>query len=338
MSTAASINFEAIAETVVSGSVAGAVREGLSRRPRRLPPWLFYDQAGSALFDRITQLPEYYLTRAERGILAAHAGDMIARAAQGSRLRIVELGAGSADKTRLLLAAAAATQGRVRYEPVDVSASALDAARERIERELPGVTFAPRTMDYLQGLDLEDETGGAKRLEDSDARRFVVFIGSSIGNFDPEDASRLLAGIRAALRPGDALLLGVDLVKDARVLQAAYDDRAGVTAEFNLNMLSRLNRELDADFNLRAFRHKAIWDSVHSRMEMYLESLSAQRVRIRALDLNVDFIPGERIHTENSYKYAPGQAARMMENAGFSPAGCWTDAKSWFAVCLGRAD
>jgi dimethylhistidine N-methyltransferase len=304
------------------------VRAGLSTRPRRLPPWLFYDEEGSLLFERITELPEYYLTRTERGILTAHAGEMIARAAGGRQLRIVELGAGSADKTRLLLAAAVAAQGRVLYEPVDVSATALDAAQERIEREIPGVTVAPRVMDYVHGLDLD--------AEGPDERRLVLYIGSSIGNFDPEDAARLLAGVREALRPGDAMLLGVDLVKGADALLAAYDDKAGVTAAFNLNLLARLNRELGANFNLKAFRHKAIWDSVHSRMEMYLESLSAQKVHIGALGLDVEFEPGERIHTENSYKYSLGQAERMLEKAGFAAAGCWTDADRRFAVCLGR--
>jgi dimethylhistidine N-methyltransferase len=316
-------------ESVAVGAVAAAVREGLAARPRRLPPWLFYDEAGSLLFERITELPEYYLTRTERGILAAHASEMIARAAEGKQLRIVELGAGSADKTRLLLAAAVAAQGSVLYEPVDVSATALDAARERILQEIPGVTVAPRVMDYVHGLDLDSEG--------PDERRLVLYIGSSIGNFDLEDAASLLARVRDALRPGDGLMLGVDLVKEVPTLLAAYDDAAGVTAEFNLNLLARLNREFGANFNLRAFRHKAIWDAVHSRMEMYLESLSAQKVNIRALGLDVDFGPGERIHTENSYKYAPGQAERMLENAGFAPAGSWTDGDRWFGVCLGRA-
>ncbi len=321
---------EAAQETLASGAVASAVREGLSTRPRRLPPWLFYDDAGSVLFERITELPEYYLTRTERGILAANAGEMIARAAEGKQLRIVELGAGSADKTRLLLAAAVAAQGEVLYEPVDVSASALEAAQERIEREIPGVTVLPRVMDYVHGLDLDGE--------DLDARRLVLYIGSSIGNFEPEEAAGLLGRVREALRPGDSLLLGVDLVKSVPTLLAAYDDAAGVTAEFNLNLLARLNRELGANFNLRAFRHKAVWDAVHSRIEIYIESLSAQKIRIGELGLNVDFRPGERIHTENSYKYVPGQAERMLENAGFAAAGCWTDAKSWFAVCMGRAE
>jgi len=333
------LRVDAALETTASHPVAAAVLAGLSARPRRLPPWLFYDERGSLLFDRITELPEYYLTRTERGILTAHGGEMIARAAGGKQLRIVELGAGSADKTRLLLAAAVAAQGTVLYEPVDVSATALDAAQERIEQEIPGVTVAPRVMDYVHGLDLNSEGPDSEGpdSEGPDERRLVLYIGSSIGNFDPEDAARLLLRVREALRPGDGLLLGVDMVKGVQTLLSAYDDSAGVTAEFNLNLLVRLNRELEANFNLSAFRHKAVWDPIHARMEMYLESLSAQKVNLRVLGLKVDFAPGERIHTENSYKYAPGQAERMLEKAGFEAAESWTDRKSWFTVCLGRA-
>jgi len=308
--------------------VASAVREGLLSRPKRLPPWLFYDEAGSRLFDEITRLPEYYLTRTERGILAGHAGEMIARAAEGERLRIAELGAGSADKTRLLLAAAVARQGTVLYEPVDVSATALEAARERIEREIAGVHVAHRIEDYTHGLELEPMDVGERRL--------VLYIGSSIGNFEPQEAERLLEGVRAGLREGDGLLLGVDLVKDKATLVAAYDDAAGVTAAFNLNLLARLNRELGAEFDLKTFAHLAVWNGAESRMEMYLESRTAQRVRVAGLDLDVDFAKGERTHTENSYKYLPGQAKAMMAQAGFAPVESWTDEQGWFGVCLGR--
>ena len=309
--------------------IALAVLDGLSAQPRHLPPWLFYDRAGSRLFDEITELPEYYLTRTERGILAAHADAMTTQAAEGKRLRIVELGAGSADKTRLLLKAAVAQQGAVRYEPVDVSSRALEAARERIEREIAGVSVVPRVMDYTQGLDLAPEG--------PDERRLVLYIGSSIGNFEPHQADALLRGVRAGLRPGDALLLGVDLAKAPATLLAAYDDAAGVTARFNLNMLARLNRELEADFDLESFAHRAEWNPLESRMEIYLESLAAQRVRVAALDLALDFAAGERIHTENSYKYRPGQAEDLLSRANFAPVQTWTDAQGWFVVCLGRA-
>jgi dimethylhistidine N-methyltransferase len=314
----------------IDTAVAAAVREGLAARPRRLPPWLFYDEAGSRLFDRITELPEYYLTRTERGILAAHAEEIVALAAGGERLRIAELGAGSADKTRLLLAAAVARQGTVVYEPVDVSATALEAARERIEREIAGVSVAPRVEDYTRGLELAQPAPGERRL--------VLYIGSSIGNFDPAQAAGLLQTVRAGLQPGDALLLGVDLVKSEAALLAAYDDAAGVTAAFNLNLLTRLNRELGADFDLEAFAHRAIWNAAQSRIEMHLVSRRAQTVRLPALGLEVAFAAGESIHTENSYKYLPGQAEEMLSAAGFTTAKSWTDAQGWFAVCLARAE
>jgi dimethylhistidine N-methyltransferase len=313
----------------VDERVAAAVLEGLRSRPRRLPPWLFYDESGSQLFEEITELPEYYLTRTERGIFAAHAPEMIAAAARGKRLRIAELGAGSADKTRLLLAAAVERQRTVLYEPVDVSSSALAAASERIEREIPGVTVSTQHMDYTQGLKLEPASAGEQRL--------VIYIGSSIGNFDPQDARRLLGRVRARLKPGDGLLLGVDLVKDEATMLAAYNDAAGVTANFNRNMLVRLNLELEGDFDPDAFEHRALWNGAESRIEMHLESHTAQRVRLAALDFEVEFAPGESIHTENSYKYRPGQVETMLAESGFVQAAGWTDEQRWFAVCLGKA-
>ena len=318
--------------------IAAVVRAGLTTSPKRLPPWLFYDAAGSRLFDAITELPEYYLTRMERSILAAHAAEIIAPApahpAHEMKLRITELGAGSADKTRLLLQAAVARQGTVSYEPLDVSASALRAARERIEREFPAVRVAPRVVDYTcgngNGLDLDPLSSGERRL--------VLYIGSSIGNFEYENAMRILRRVRAALKPGDGLLLGVDLVKDEATLLAAYDDAAGVTAAFNKNILARLNRELCANFEVESFAHRAIWNSAESRIEMHLESRRSQRVRLPALDLEVTFAQGETIHTENSYKYARGQAETMLVAAGFKAEQCWMDERGWFAVCLGEVE
>jgi dimethylhistidine N-methyltransferase len=313
--------------------VSAAVREGLTSRPKRLPAWLFYDEAGSRLFDAITELPEYYLTRTERGILAANAAAMIAQAAAGARLRVVELGAGSADKTRLLLKAATELQGAVLYEPVDVSASALEGARVRIEREIDSVTVTPRVMDYTHGDGSRLHLGPV----DCRKRRLVVYIGSSIGNFEPHQAAKLLRRVRAGLRTGDGFLMGVDLAKEDSILLAAYDDVAGVTAAFNRNLLVRLNRELDAEFEPEAFAHCALWNEAESRVEMHLKSRGAQRVRVRALDLKVDFAAGESIHTENSYKYRPGQAEALLAEAGFRTEATWTDARGWFAVCLGRA-
>ncbi len=313
--------------------VAAAVQQGLTSRPKHLPAWLFYDAAGSQLFDQITTLPEYYLTRTERAIFADHGAAIIAQAGGRSRLCIAELGAGSAEKTRLLLKAAVDRQRTVLYEPVDVSASALDGACRCIEREIPGVTVAPRVLDYTQGdgrrFDLEPIG--------EDERRLVLYIGSSIGNFEPHQALRVLRRVRAGLRQGDGFLLGVDLVKEENTLLDAYDDAAGVTAAFNRNILVRLNRELDANFDPQSFTHCALWNRAKSRVEMHLVSRVAQQVNLGALDLTVDFACGETIHTENSYKYERGQAEALLEQAGFAPASTWTDERGYFAVCLGRA-
>jgi len=323
--------------------VAEAVREGLSSRPKRLPAWLFYDEAGSRLFEAITELPEYYLTRTERRIFATNAASIISQAAgaaqaagvtyaaQGARLCVTELGAGSAEKTRLLLKAAVERQGSVRYVPVDVSPSALDGAMKRIEREIPGVMVEPRVMDYTRGNGLHFE------MLSRGERRLVLYIGSSIGNFEPDEALELLRRVRAGLDTGDGLLLGLDLVKAETALLDAYDDAAGVTAAFNRNLLVRLNRELDADFDPEAFAHGVMWNDAASRIEMHLVSRRTQRVQLPAIDLEVDFAAGESIHTENSYKYRPGQAEALLTEAGFHLAAGWTDTQGWFAVYLGRA-
>jgi dimethylhistidine N-methyltransferase len=184
-------------------------------------------------------------------------------------------------------------------------------------------------MDYTQGLDLYPAAPGERRM--------LIYIGSSIGNFEPAEAAQLLQVVRAGLERGDALLLGVDLRKDEEMLLAAYDDAAGVTADFNMNMLARLNRELGADFDLDGFAHRAVWNPDQSRIEMHLESLGPQNVQIAGLDVEVEFAAGERIHTENSYKYVPGQAEAMLATAGFAAESTWTDDRGWFAVCLARA-
>jgi dimethylhistidine N-methyltransferase len=314
----------------IDDAVAEAVRCGLASRQKSLPPWLFYDEAGSRLFDAITELPEYYLTRTERGILAANAPAIMTQAAGGAKLRIAELGAGSADKTRILLNAAVALQRAVVYEPIDVSPTALESAHKRIQREIPQVHVAPRVEDYTRALEFDPAGTGERRL--------VLYIGSSIGNFEMPQAQLLLARIREALNPGDSLLLGVDLVKEESILLAAYNDAAKVTAAFNRNLLVRLNRELGGDFRPKAFAHRARWNASESRIEMHLESLYAQRVRLSAMDLEARFASGETIHTENSYKFAPGQAESMLAEAGFIPAATWTDDRNWFAVHLARAE
>lgn len=312
----------------ISDKIASAVYEGLMSRPKWLPSWLFYDAAGSRFFDQITRIPEYYVTRTERAILDERATEIVVRAAGDHALRIVELGAGSADKTRLLLTAASERQDAVFYEPVDVSATALVEAQLRIEDELPGVLVCPRVQDYTHDLELDSTLPSERRL--------LLYIGSSIGNFEPGESLMLLERVRAALDPGDCFLLGVDLVKDEAVLQAAYDDEAGVTAAFNRNVLVRLNRELDADFNPATFEHRAAWNPKESRMEMHLVSATSQEVWLPGIDLRVKFEAGESIHTENSYKYKPGDAEALLMRAGFTPEATWTDERGWFAVCLAR--
>lgn len=312
----------------ISDKLASSVYEGLLSNPKWLPSWMFYDSAGSRLFDRITELPEYYLTRIERGILTDRAAEIVRRSAGDHALRIVELGAGSADKTRLLLTAAVERQDTVFYEPVDVSASALVEAQIRIEEEIPGVLVCPRVEDYTHALELDATLPSERRL--------VLYIGSSIGNFEPGESMLLLERVRAALDPGDCMLLGVDLAKDEAVLHPAYDDAAGVTAAFNRNVLVRLNRDLDADFDPQSFSHRALWNPEKSRVEMHLVSDREQSVWLSAIDLRVTFAEGESIHTENSYKYRPGDAEAMLAKAGFTPEATWMDERGWFAVCLAR--
>jgi len=318
-----------LSSTKPGKQLVAAVTEGLVSQPKWLPSWLFYDAAGSRLFDQITELPEYYLTRTERSILTRHAEEIIALAAGDDALHLVELGAGSCDKTRILLRAAVDRQDTVLYEPVDVSASPLVDAQQRIEEEIPGVLVAPRVADYTHKFALDPPLYGHRRM--------VLYIGSSIGNFEPHEAAALLANVRAALTPGDSLLLGVDMVKDEGTLLDAYDDAAGVTAEFNRNILMRLNRELGANFDPYAFAHRAVWNRAKSRIEMHLESRILQAVQVPGCELNLCFAHGETIHTENSYKYRLAQVEALLAQAGFTPGKTWMDERAWFAVLLARA-
>jgi L-histidine Nalpha-methyltransferase len=324
-------------ETSTYQAIAQEVRSGLSATPKTLSPWLFYDEAGSRLFEQITELPEYYLTRTERGIFAAHADEILQSAAGDKMLTLIELGAGTATKTGLLLAAAVRQQGGVVYQPVDVSESALAAARANILANIPGVTVRVQVADYTR------EPLPLNRLPDT--RTLALYIGSSIGNFIPAAAIEVLRNLRAQLLPGDVLLLGTDLrpseSKTETILVAAYNDAAGVTAAFNLNVLTRLNRDLGADFNPKNFRHKAVWNPAQSRIEMHLESLAAQRVSIPANStgpaLTVDFAPSETIHTENSYKFTPARVDSLLSAAKFVPTKSWQDPNHLFAVTLAAA-
>ncbi|MCK6531509.1 MAG: L-histidine N(alpha)-methyltransferase [Polyangiaceae bacterium] len=310
--------------------IADEVRRGLTAPAKSLPPHLFYDEEGSRLYEQITELEEYYPTRTERAILARHAPTMVALAASDSQepLSVVELGAGSADKTRLILSALVATQQRAVYLPVDVSPSALEAARARIEAEIPGIEVRPFVGRHEAASEAISRLG---------PRRLVLFIGSSIGNFEDDAAVSLLRAVRRGLVPGDALLLGTDMKKSPARLLPAYDDARGVTAEFNKNILARINRELGGRFELERFKHVALWNAAASRVEMHLESRVDHSVRIDALGLDVSFRRGERIHTESSIKYETPRVDALLRRAGFEREQSFSDDARAFSVHLARA-
>ncbi len=312
---------------VVVSSISDDVAEGLLATPKTLPPRLFYDAAGSHLFEEITELPEYYLTRTERSILEENAGEII-RAA-GTPVTLIELGAGTAAKTEVLIDAVLKRQLQAVFYPIDVSESALRIAEETLESRFKALSVRPLVGDYSAGLAQLSRIAG---------RKLVLYIGSSIGNFEPDEAGDLLANIRRSLSPGDALLLGTDMIKDESVLNAAYNDAQGVTARFNLNILARINRELGADFDLSQFRHKAFFNARRSRIEMHLESVRSQTVRIPDLDRYIHFRSGETIHTENSYKFTPQMVREVLAAGGFTLEQTWTDAKEWFGVHLARVE
>jgi dimethylhistidine N-methyltransferase len=290
---------------------------------------MFYDARGSHLFERITLLPEYYPTRSERHILATHGDAIIAAACSDASqaVRIVELGSGTASKTITLLKAAARLQSEVLYAPVDVSSAALDVASETIAISLPEVDVSPVIANYVTH---------PPQLAPFNGTTLALYIGSSIGNFTPEEARTILCNLESQLQTGDALLLGVDMVKEESILVPAYDDRGGVTAEFNLNLLHRLNRELDADFNPAKFRHRAVWNSAQSRIEMHLESTRNQCIHIAAAQLDVYFKKGERIHTENSYKFTDALVRLLLEGSGFLVEQTWMDERKWYSITLAR--
>ncbi len=309
------------------------VAEGLRSTPKQLFPKYFYDELGSLLFDAICLLPEYYLTRAENEILARHAGDIVTTTAAtgdtATPLALLELGSGSATKTRRIIEALLKRQPDLLYLPVDISASALEASAHTLLQSYPALRIEAYASDYNTALArLKDER------ELRPERLLALFLGSNIGNFDRDGAKQFLRILRGVLRDGDALLLGADLKKDRATLEAAYDDALGVTAAFNLNQLVRLNREFDADFNLRAFRHVAVYNEDQGRIEIYIESKFAQVVQLSKLDMEITFTEGERIHTENSYKSDPAELDLLAERTGFACARRWTDEAGRFSSNL----
>lgn len=315
--------------------LAADVFSGLTRVAKSLPAKLFYDEAGSELFEEITRLPEYYLTRTEQQILNEYADEIVRLATDAGtyELVLIELGAGSATKTRTVIRAILAAQPTLTFYPLDVSSGALRCAAEHLNGDFPALRVRPVIADYTAGLPLLD-ADSRTASKDPGTRKLVLYIGSSIGNFEPMAASALLSRISQSFEPGDALLLGTDLAKSPDVLLPAYDDAAGVTARFNKNLLARINRELGGEFDLNAFRHVALWNASEYRMEMYLESTRRQSVRIRDLDLSVSFAAGERIHTENSYKFTMPMISSILRNGGLRLQRTWTDQKIWFALHL----
>jgi L-histidine Nalpha-methyltransferase len=310
-----------LAEDSAHQALRRDVFEGLQQTPKSLPPKWFYDSVGSDLFDQITRLPEYYPTRAEAEILRDRAAE-IASASTADTL--VELGAGTSEKTRRLLDALRDRGSLRRFVPFDVDASMLSATASAIQREYAGVEIQAVCGDFEEHL-TEIPDGG---------RRLFVFLGSTIGNLTPAPRAEFLATLASVMRPGDSLLLGTDLVKDTGRLVRAYDDSAGVTALFNRNVLAVINRELDADFDVEAYRHVARWNSEEERIEMWLRADSDQRVRVGALDLSVDFAAGEEMLTEVSCKFRPDGVGAELAAVGLRRIRWWTDGAGDFGLSL----
>jgi L-histidine N-alpha-methyltransferase len=305
-------------EDAMAAALRADVLHGLTSDPKTLPPKWFYDAHGSDLFEQITGLPEYYPTRAEREILAGRAGEI---AAALPARTLIELGSGSSEKTRYLIDA---LDGLDTYVPVDVSESALRRAGQALVAERPGLRVHALIADFTEGLALPDTPGP----------RLLAFLGGTIGNLLPAERARFLAGVRALLSPGDALLLGTDLVKDEEVLVRAYDDGAGVTAAFDKNVLAVIDRELGADFDPDAFDHVALWDPRNEWIEMRLRSRTAQTVKVPALDLVVHFAAGEELRTEVSAKFRKEGVSAELGAAGLDLARWWTDTEGRFALSL----
>jgi L-histidine N-alpha-methyltransferase len=306
-----------------AATMAREVRAGLCAYPKELSPKYFYDERGSVLFEQITDLPEYYPTRAEREILRERSAEILAAAGQPGTL--VELGSGSAAKTRHLLDAMRDAGGLETYVPVDISEEITHQTAASLVDEYPGLTVRGLVCDFERDLE---------RIPAGDGRRMIAFLGGTIGNLYPLERQAFLERLAALLSPGDQLLLGTDLIKDAARLEAAYDDAAGVTAEFNKNVLEVLNRELGADFELDAFEHVARFDAEAERMDIRLRSLADQEVRVRELDLEVSFADGEEMRTEISTKFTRERLEAVYAGAGMEMRGWFTDAAGDYALSL----
>lgn len=313
-----------------SATFAEDVRAGLSAASKRLFPKYFYDELGSQLFDAICLLPEYYLTRAENEILTRHADEIIKEVGD-HQLSLIEMGSGSALKTRLIIEALLKRQTELLYTPVDISLSALETSSRVLLQSYPHLRINAYASDYYDALD-------ALSKQKERGHSLALFLGSNIGNFDYEEAHTFLRAMRTTLRAGDALLLGADLRKRPEILEAAYDDALGVTAAFNLNLLVRINRDFDADFNVRAFRHQAVYNEELGRVEVYIVSLRQQTVSIPKLGMEIQFNEGERIHTENSYKYDLAGLSQLATATGYTRARTWLDEREQFSSNLFMAE
>ena len=319
------IAIEVHLDAEASATMARDVRRGLMTIPKELSPKYFYDERGSRLFERITELDEYYPTRAEREILSDRSAEIVAAA--GSPPELVELGSGSAAKTRHLLSAMRDAGSLQTYVPVDISEEITQQTAERLVDEYPGLEVRGLVCDFEHHLE---------RIPDAGERRLIAFLGGTIGNLYPYQRRSFMCRIAALMFPGDHFLLGTDLIKDPARLEAAYDDAEGVTAEFNKNVLEVLNRELGADFDLDAFDHVARYDAGQERMDIRLRSLTDQRVRLAEIDIEVEFAAGEELRTEISTKFTRERLEQVYAHAGLEPCGWFTDAAGDYALSLAR--
>ena len=305
-------------------SIQMMVQRGLTKSPKALPPILFYDKRGSELFEEICQLPEYYLTRTEQAILDQNAAEMVAYCDR--RHFLVELGSGSAKKTRTLLDSLFAAGKRPIYQPIDISRAMLQTTAGKLVREYPKLEVQAIASDYTSGL---KEVTAQKEYQ-----KVLLFLGSNLGNFSRTGAAAFLEKVRGAMMPNDLLFLGVDLVKELGILLSAYDDDRGTTAAFNRNILNRINSELDADFDTDKFHHQVVWNEIEQAIEMHLRSAGEQTVTIKSLDLTVRFKDGETIHTESSHKYTFNTLQDLCNEAGLALKKSWLDDHDWFTMNL----
>ncbi|MEE8396724.1 MAG: L-histidine N(alpha)-methyltransferase [bacterium] len=301
-----------------------AVATGLAHSPKSIPPKFFYDARGSELFEEITRLPEYYPTRTETALLERHRDEILAFG--GERIGLVELGSGSSTKTRLLLDRLTQRQAEVEYSPIDISPSIVAENGKLLLDDYPGLRVSGLICDYHDAMEALGK--------DHPHPRLFLFFGSSLGNFDPEEAVVLLEQVRAAMDDGDRFLLGVDLAKDPEILEAAYNDAKGVTAAFNLNLLTHINTALGGHFDPDRFRHHAFFNEAESRIEMHLVSQESQIVPIEAIGRSFSFLQGETIHTENSYKFSLSGLDASCREAGLHREAQWLDDRRWFVLAL----